>query len=102
MAGNLSSNQGVPQHFAPCSLWPKAWRFSVVFRVGKLEFFQSLWKSRFSIGNTSSNGGFLSSLMLVFGGVPSLKLAAFALKMDGWNTFLFPFGEKGLFSGANC
>ena len=34
--------------------------------------------------------------------LPFLKLTASSpLKMDGWNTFSFPFGEKGLFSGAN-
>ena len=32
--------------------------------------------------------------------VPSLKLTFSHLKMDGWNTFSFPFGAKGLFSGA--
>ena len=34
--------------------------------------------------------------------VPSLKLTFSHLKMDGWNTFSFPFGAfNGLFSGAN-
>ena len=34
--------------------------------------------------------------------VPYLKLtASLHLKMAGWNTFSFPFGANGLFSGAN-
>ena len=33
--------------------------------------------------------------------LPSLKLTCSHPKMDGWNTFSFPFRAKGLFSGAN-
>ena len=32
--------------------------------------------------------------------LPSLKLTVRTRKMDGWNTRTFPFGAKGLFSGA--
>ena len=42
--------------------------------------------------------------LLALDGLPSLKLtASLHLKMDGWNTFLFPFGAfPAYFQGANC
>ena len=31
--------------------------------------------------------------------IPSLKLTFSHLKVDGWNTFSFPFGARPIFSG---
>ena len=94
-------NQGAPRHFGPCSLWPKAWRFSVVFRVGKLEFFSKAMEIPI-FNRKYIFKWWIFYRHVSFRGCALPETSSFRPE-NGWLEYFFvSFGEKGLFSGANC